>query len=107
METNKRLDLIFFSLSHSRRREILEHLSEDKKTVGELADNFEVSLSTISKHLKLLEEAELIFKSKRGRTVYCHLNFDVWKEVAAYISMYSKFWNSRLDELESFINTKT
>jgi len=106
MESNKRLDLIFFALSDTRRREILEELSEDQKTVGELAENFDLTLGAISKHLKLLESADLIFKSKRGRTVYCHMNFDIWKEVAGYIGMHTKFWNNRLNELESYINTK-
>ncbi|TQV87055.1 ArsR/SmtB family transcription factor [Aliikangiella coralliicola] len=104
MESKKRLDHIFFALSDSRRRDILEELSEGKKTVGQLADNFDVTLGAISKHVKLLENADLIYKSKRGRTVYCHMNFDIWKEVAMYIGMHKRFWSNRLDELENYIN---
>lgn len=104
METNKRLDLIFFALADSRRRAILEELSEDKKSVSELANNFSLTLGAISKHLSLLQEADLIYKTKQGRQVFCHMNFDIWKEVASYISMQAKFWNNRLDELDSFIN---
>ena len=102
-ETNKRLDLIFFALSDSRRREIIEVLSEDKKTVTELAQNFSLSLGAISKHITMLETAELIYKTKNGRKVYCHMNFDIWKEVTQYIGLQATFWSNRLDELESFI----
>jgi len=78
METNERLDKIFFALA---------------------------DLGAISKHLTLLESAELIYKTRQGRYVYCHMNFDIWKEVASYISMQARFWNNRLDELEQYINT--
>lgn len=106
METNKRLDKLFFALADPRRRAILEELSEEKKTVGDLAENFNLSLGAISKHLSLMEAAELIYKTKQGRKVYCHMNLDTWKELARYISMQAKFWGSRLDELEQFINTR-
>ena len=106
MENNKRLDAIFFALSDSRRREILEELSEGKKSVGQLAAHFEQSLSAISKNIKLLETADLIHKSKQGRTVYCHMNYDIWKEVTNYIAMHAKFWGNRLMELEDFINNQ-
>lgn len=107
METINRLDRIFFALSDSRRRAILEELSEDKKTVGELANSFSLSLGAISKHLSLLEEAELIYKTKSGRQVHCHMNFDIWKEVANYISMQKQFWSKRLDELEQFVEEQS
>lgn len=98
--------MIFFALADSRRRAILEKLSEEKKTVGELADNFSLTMGAISKHLSLMESANLIYKTKQGRKVYCHMNFDIWKEVASYISMQAKFWDNRLNELEGFINTR-
>jgi len=103
VETKKRLDLIFFALSDSRRRNILEKISEGRKTVSELAENFDMSLSTISKHIKLLQEAELLHKTKQGKRVFCHMNVDIWKEVVAYTSMYESFWNSRFQELEDFL----
>ncbi|WDE00978.1 ArsR/SmtB family transcription factor [Thalassomonas actiniarum] len=106
METNKRLDLIFSALADSRRREMLEQLSEGKKSVGELAGLFDLSLGAISKHVSLLENADIIYKTKQGRTVYCHMNFDIWQEVSAYISMQTSFWHNRLNELEDFLVNK-
>ena len=84
---------------------MLTDLSEESKTVGELAKSFDLTMGAISKNIKILEDAELIYKSKRGRNVYCHMNFDIWRKVAKFIAMYSKFWERRLDELESYINT--
>jgi len=105
MENDIQLDAIFFALSDSKRRSMLTDLSEESKTVGDLAKSFDLTMGAISKNIKILEDAELIYKSKRGRHVYCHMNFDIWRKVAKFIAMYSKFWERRLDELESYINT--
>ena len=103
MENDERLDRIFFALSDSRRRCILEELSENQRTVGELAEDLSMALSAISKHISLLEKAGLIYKTKQGRTVYCHMNFDIWKEVTMYVGLHLKFWGARLDELEKYV----
>ncbi len=100
------LDGIFFALSDSKRRSILTELSEESKSVGELASSFELTMGAVSKNIKILEQADLIFKSKRGRQVYCHMNFDVWRKVAKFIAMQTKFWERRLNELESYIDTQ-
>ncbi len=104
MESNMQLDKIFFALSDGRRRHILEELSDNQRTVGELAETLSMTLSAISKHIALLEKAGLIYKTKRGRIVYCHMNFDIWKEVTMYVGLHLKFWSARLDELENFVN---
>ncbi|HER27332.1 MAG TPA: ArsR family transcriptional regulator [Rhodospirillales bacterium] len=106
MENELELDGIFFALSDSKRRSILTELSEESKSVGELASSFELTMGAVSKNIKILEQADLIFKSKRGRQVYCHMNFDVWRKVAKFIAMQTKFWERRLNELESYIDTQ-
>jgi len=105
METKNRLDLIFFALSDSRRRDILEKISEEQKTISELAENFDMTLGAISKHIKLLQGADLLRKNKQGKQVFCQMNDNIWKEITTYISMYSNFWSNRLDELESYIDS--
>ncbi len=105
MENDNDLDAIFSALADSKRRSILTFLSEGPKSVGDIATNFDLTLSAISKNIKLLEDARLIHKSKRGRFVYCHMNFDIWHEVAKFIAMHAQFWNSRLDELDAYIET--
>ncbi len=106
MENERQLDSIFFALSNSKRRLILSELSEEPKSVGELAGRFDLTMGAVSKNIKILEKAELIYKRKRGRQVYCHMNFDIWREVAKFISMQTKFWELRLNELESYIDTQ-
>lgn len=104
MENDNHLDNIFFALSDSKRRLILTELSEESKSVGELAQSFDLTMGAVSKNIKILEKAELIYKSKRGRQVYCHMNFNIWREVAKFIAMQTKFWERRLSELESYID---
>lgn len=104
MENNENLDDIFFALADTKRREILTFLSEGSKSVGEIAANFDLTMGAISKNIKILEAANLIHKSKRGRFVYCHMNFEIWREVARFIAMHARFWESRLDELDAYLD---
>jgi len=103
MESDSKLDRLFFALSDRNRRNMLLYLSEQKRNISDISAQFKLSLATTSKHIKLLEQADLIFKLKDGRQVYCCMNYDSWLEVAKFISMFAQFWNNRLDELESYI----
>ena len=105
MESNKRLDSIFFALADSKRRQILNALSEGPVTVTELASQFENTLASVSKNITLLEKANLLYKIKKGRSVYCHMNHDTWLEVATYISGVAQFWQNRLNDLEQFVDS--
>lgn len=107
METNKRLDRIFFALADYKRRQILNMLSEGPVKVTDLASHFDTTLATISKSITLLEKADLLYKVKKGRSVYCHMNHDTWLEVATYVSMVAHFWQSRLADLEQYVNSVT
>lgn len=103
METDDQLDAVFLALSDRRRRRMLAKLSAGPRAVTELAALVQLKLSATSKHVAALEAADLLFKTRRGREVYCHLNFDVWRVVASYVAMHAKFWAGRLDELEAYL----
>jgi len=103
METNHNLDNLFFALADANRRQILDLVSEEAMTIGELSRQLNTSLANISKNVKILEKCALIYKIKKGRFVYCHMNFDTWIEIAKYVSLVAQFWNKRLNELEKFI----
>ncbi len=103
MENEGKLDRIFAALADRRRRQIVEELSETACTVGELAEKCALGISATSKHIRQLEEAGIIYKTREGRTVHCHMNFDVWKTVASHIARQAKFWTNRLDELETYL----
>lgn len=103
MENEEHLDAVFYALSDRRRRRLLAELAAGPKPVSVLAEVLGLKMSAMSKHLTVLEAAGLISKTRRGRNIYCHLNFDVWRVVAEYIAMHAKFWGGRLDELESYL----
>ncbi len=101
------LDLIFGSLSHHIRRDILKRASDTKRemSVGELAKPYGLSLAAISKHLKVLEHAKLIIKKKRGKEHVVSLSPAAFQNAASYLKEYEKIWNDRLDSLERYLST--
>ncbi|WP_062063295.1 ArsR/SmtB family transcription factor [Cellvibrio sp. OA-2007] len=103
MEIEDRLDAIFFALADRRRRLLLAELAVGPKSVSQLVELGGMKLSATSKHIAALEVANLLYKTRNGREVYCHLNIDAWHEVANYIAMHDKFWEGRLDELEAHL----
>lgn len=103
MENDEHLDAVFYALADRRRRQLLAELAAQPKPVSVLAAALGLKVSAMSKHISVLEAAGLIGKTRRGRKIYCHLNFDVWRVVAEYIAMHAKFWGGRLDELESYL----
>ncbi len=97
------LDSTLYALSDSTRRSILLSLAEKEQTVNEIAEPYEMSLAAVSKHLKVLEKANLITKKKEGRTITCRMNYAPLSEVESLVQEYKQFWESRLTELQQFI----
>lgn len=98
------LDKTLYALSDSTRRSILGRLAKKECTVNEIAEPYEMSLAAVSKHLKVLEKAELIKKRKEGRSYKCRMNYEPLTEVEELIREYRKFWEARFDELEDFLS---
>lgn len=106
VEQNNDLDRVFHALSDRTRRGILSHLSDGSEhRVSDLAAPFAMSLAGVSKHLKVLENAELVHRRIAGRTHYCQLDALRLAEAQAWISHYEKFWTGKLDALEKALNT--
>lgn len=102
-KNEEQLDAIFYALADRRRRYLLAELAAGAKPVSLLAESVGLKMSAASKHIAALEVAGLVFKTRRGREVYCHMNFEVWRLVASYVAMHAKFWAGRLDELETYL----
>lgn len=103
-QTNEgQMNLIFHSLADPTRRKILQQLTKQTLTVSEVAKPYDMSLPAISKHLKVLEEANLIGREKKGREYTINLNPETLHTVAEYIAFYENFWNRKLHLLESFL----
>ena len=94
------LDQVFGALAHPTRRAILARLRDGDANAGELAEPFDVSLPTISKHLKTLEEADLITRHVDGRVHTLSLNPTPLREVDRWLERYAEAWRTRLDRLE-------
>ena len=102
------LDAVFAALADSTRRGILDSLSEGGDVaVSELAAPHDMSLPGFMKHLRVLEEAGLIARTKEGRVVNCELSAAPMKAAAAWMSRYERFWNQRLDSLAKFLKSRT
>ncbi len=99
-QASSNLDRVFFALSDGTRRAILSRLSEGSTTIGELAEPFEMSSPAISKHMKILEKAELIERRIEGRQHHCTLATGALKTAENWINFHRKFWEGRLDALD-------
>jgi DNA-binding transcriptional ArsR family regulator len=99
----RHLDLAFGALAHPIRRGILARLSTGNATVAELAKPFKVSAPAISKHMRILEDAGLLSRTKQGREHNCRLEQARLKHAEAWIEHQRKFWNDRLDSLERYL----
>jgi DNA-binding transcriptional ArsR family regulator len=97
------LSITFSALSDPTRRAILARLSEGELTVNELAQPFEMSLPAVSRHLKVLEHAGLIERSRTAQWRPCRLNAEPLKTASAWIDDYRRFWEQRLDRLEDYL----
>ena len=95
----EQLDILFYALSDSTRRQILALVGRKAYTITELAKPFEMSLAAVSKHIKILEDAKLLIRKKQGRIHSCTLDASQLKKAEACIQFYTQFWNDRLDLL--------
>jgi DNA-binding transcriptional ArsR family regulator len=100
--TEERLDAVFGALADRTRRAILARLAQSEASVNELRAPFAVSQPAISQHLKVLERAGLISRSRKGTARLSHLEAEPLKEAVAWLGGYREYWEEsyeRLDEL--------
>jgi DNA-binding transcriptional ArsR family regulator len=97
------LDRLFRALASEPRREILRLVSSEPRSVTELSACFDMSLAAVSKHVQVLEQAELITQTKDGRHHWCRLNPEPLKCARASIDELSAFWDRQLGGLEDFL----
>lgn len=98
-----RLDAIFAALADRTRRGILDSLAGGDRAVSELAAPHDMSLPGFLKHLRVLEDAGLVARSKEGRVVSCELSAQPMQAADAWMSRYEKFWTEKLDSLARYL----
>jgi DNA-binding transcriptional ArsR family regulator len=98
-----RLSATFAALVDPTRRAILARLALGESSVQELAQPFEISLPAVSRHLKVLERAGLIARSREAQWRPCRLDATPLKDVAAWVENYRHYWEQRFDRLEDYL----
>jgi DNA-binding transcriptional ArsR family regulator len=101
--TSDRLSTTFSALADPTRRAILARLISGEISVTQLAEPFRMSLPAVSKHLKVLERAGLIARSREAQWRPCQLNAGPLKEVADWTEHYRKFYEQSFDRLEIYL----
>jgi DNA-binding transcriptional ArsR family regulator len=97
------LSVTLAALADPTRRAILAQLAQGEATVTELAAPFEISLPVVSKHLKVLERAQLITRTREAQWRPCQLNPEPLKDVADWLDRYRQFWDQSFDRLDEYL----
>jgi DNA-binding transcriptional ArsR family regulator len=100
------LSLTFAALADPTRRSILTRLAESEATVNELAEPFSMSLPAISRHLKVLERAGLIARSREAQWRPSRLQVDPLDDAVAWMQSRTRTWEARIDRLEAHLHQK-
>ena len=97
------LDRTFSALADGTRREILERLQLGPASISDLAKPTGISLPGVLKHVRILEEANLVTTEKKGRTRECRLGPERMEDATAWIERHRDHWERRLDRLEAYL----
>ena len=92
---------VFQAIADPTRRAILLLVAAQSMTAGAIAANFETARPTVSKHLQILTECDLLKQEQMGREIYYHLNPEKMKEIADFIEPFRQMWDERFNKLES------
>ena len=103
MHYTRTLDRTFFALSDPTRRRILELLANQPATIGELAEPFGLTLNGVKKHVRVLEDADLVITEKVGRARECRLGPAQLQDAARWIDEYHRAWQARLDRFAKHV----
>ena len=94
----------FQAIADPTRRAILVLLATQTMTAGAIANNFDVARPTISKHMQILNECELIASNQQGREIYYELKVDKMKEVDQWLEQFRKIWEDRFNSLDNLLS---
>jgi DNA-binding transcriptional ArsR family regulator len=98
------LDAVFTALAHPARRSMLARLGRGEATVGELAEPLAISLPAVTKHLKVLERAQLIQRGRQAQWRPCRLQVQPLQAASGWLEAQRAVWEARLDRLEAYLH---
>lgn len=96
---------IFQAIADPTRRAILVLIATQALTPNALADEFDMTRQAVSKHIKILNECELLEQEKVGREIYYQLKVDKMKEIDQWLKQFRKIWEKRFDQLDEVLST--
>jgi DNA-binding transcriptional ArsR family regulator len=94
---------VFQAIADPTRRAILLLLAAQTMTAGAIASNFDTARPTVSKHLQILTECELLEQEQNGREIHYHINAKKMKELADFIEPFREMWGDRFNKLEAIM----
>lgn len=97
------LSITLSALADPTRRAILARLAQGEASVNELAEPFDMTLAAVSKHIKVLESAGLVSRSKQAQWRPCKLQAGPMRDVAGLVESYRRFWEQNLDQLDAYL----
>lgn len=97
------LSITLSALADPTRRAILARLAQGEASVNELAEPFDMTLAAVSKHIKVLEGAGLVSRSKQAQWRPCKLEAGPMRDVAGLVESYRRFWEQNLDQLDAYL----
>jgi DNA-binding transcriptional ArsR family regulator len=98
----RNIDRVAAAISDPTRRAIIERLAQGPARISDVAEPFSMTLTGFCKHVRVLERARLVRRTRRGRDNTLELSLEPLREVAQWVLQYEQFWNARLDRLEAF-----
>ena len=103
VESNLQLDNLFSALSDSTRRSIIARVAKTEMSIGEIAEHYKLTFAAISKHIKVLERANIVTKRRRGKEQVVIIVPSTLNIAQEHIERYAKMWGERFDRLESLL----
>jgi DNA-binding transcriptional ArsR family regulator len=100
---DQQLSQIFSALSDPTRRAMLKRLANEEMSVTDLSSPFNMTKSAITKHLKVLENSNLLSRTIDGRIHRCRLEPKPLAAISEWVSFYEKFWNNKFDALDAYL----
>ena len=94
---------VFQAIADPTRRSILLLVTSQAMTAGAIAANFDTARPTVSKHLQILTECDLLAQEQNGREIYYHINAKKMREVADFIEPFRQLWDDRFNKLETIM----
>jgi DNA-binding transcriptional ArsR family regulator len=96
---------IFQAIADPTRRAIIALIALQAMTPNAIAEHFDMTRQSISKHLRILSECELLIKDQQGREIYYQLQVDKMKEIDKWLDQFRKIWENRFSQLDNLLST--